>query len=115
MPQERVKCAMFGGSEVVVGTSIAPYDLMHASWCCGGPLPRPRPHLTLTPLNDTPCDLQSDYELIMPQERAKCAMLGGSEVVVGTSITSYDLMHARIVLWRSAAAPPPPPNPHTSQ
>ena len=27
----------------------------------------------------------------MPQERAKYAMLGGSEVVVGTSIASYDL------------------------
>ena len=40
-------------------------------------------------------------------------MLGGSEVVVGTSIASYDLADARImVLWRSAAAaPPPPPNP----
>ena len=46
--QERVEYAMIGGSEVVVGTSIASYDLMHASWCCGGPLPRPRSHLTLT-------------------------------------------------------------------
>ena len=86
LPQYRVKYAMLGSSEVVVGTSIASYDLMHASWCCrGGPLPRPRPHLTLTPLNDTPRDLQCDYELMMPQERAKYAMLGGSEVVVGTS------------------------------
>ena len=25
---------MFGGSEVVIGTSIASYDLVHASWCC---------------------------------------------------------------------------------
>ena len=41
MSQGRVKYVMLGGSEVVVGTSIAPYDLMHASWCCGGPLPRP--------------------------------------------------------------------------
>ena len=51
LPQARVKYAMFGGSEVVVGTSTASYDLMHASWCCGGPLPRPRrPLRTITPL-----------------------------------------------------------------
>ena len=42
------------------------------------------------------------------------AMLGGSEVVVGTSIASYDLGARIMVLWRSAAAPPPPPNPHTT-
>ena len=41
LSQERVTYTMLGGSEVVAGTSIAPYDLMHASWCCGGPLPRP--------------------------------------------------------------------------
>ena len=57
MSQGRVKYVMLGGSEVVVGTNIAPYDLMHASWCCGGPLPRPRPQLTLIPLPDTPRDL----------------------------------------------------------
>ena len=61
LPQERVKYAMIGGSEVVVGTRIASYDLMHASWCCGGPLPRPRPHLTLIPLHDTPCDLPKRF------------------------------------------------------
>ena len=44
MPQEGVKNAMSGGSVVVVGTSIASHDLMRASWCCGGPLPFPRPH-----------------------------------------------------------------------
>ena len=65
--------------------------------------------------NDSTRLFESDSELRLSQERAKYAMLGGSEVVVGTSIASYDLMHARIVLWRSAAAPPPPPNPHTSQ
>ena len=78
LPQERAKYAMLGGSEVVVGTSIAPCDLMHASWCCGGPLPRPRPLQTLTPLLDSPRDLPGDYELRLPQERAKYAMLGGS-------------------------------------
>ena len=78
LPQERVKYAMLGGSEVVVGTSIAPCDLMHASWCRGGPLPRPRPLQTLTPLHDSPRDLPGDYELRLPQERAKYAMLGGS-------------------------------------
>ena len=86
---------MLGGSEVVVGTSIvASYDLMHASWCCGGPLPRPRPLRTITPLNDSPRDLSSNAELRLPRERGKYKMLGSSEVVVGTSIASYDLMHA---------------------
>ena len=32
---------------------------------------------------------QSDSELRLSQERVKYAMLGGSEVVVGTSIASY--------------------------
>ena len=41
LSQGRAKYVMLGGPVVVVGTSIAPYDLMHASWCCGGPLPRP--------------------------------------------------------------------------
>ena len=61
LSQGRVKYVMLGGTEVVVGTSIAPYDLMHASWCCGGPLPRPRPHLTLIPLHDTPCDFPKRF------------------------------------------------------
>ena len=39
---------------------------------------------------------QSDFELRLPQERVKYAMLGGSEVVVGTSIASYVLL-ARIM------------------
>ena len=92
LSQERVKYTMLGGSEVVVGTSIAPYDLMHASRCCGDPPPRPRtrrtttlaepPHLSMT-LHATS---QSDHELRLSQERVKYAILGGSEVVVGTSI-----------------------------
>ena len=41
---------------------------------------------------------QSDSELRLPQERAKYAMLGGSEVVVGASIASYDLMQRIMVL-----------------
>ena len=95
MHQERVKYAMLGGSEVVVGTSIAPYDLMHASRCCGGPLSRPRSHLTLTPLHDTPHEtFQSDSELRLSQGCVKYVMLGGPEVVVGTSIAPYDSMHA---------------------
>ena len=114
--QERVKYAMIGGSEVVVRTSIAYCDLrctLHGAVVIRHRAPVPS-EPSFMPLYD-PCDLQGDFELRLPQERAKYAMLGGSEVVVGTSITSYDLMHARIVLWRSAAAPPPPPNPHTSQ
>jgi len=89
LPQERVKYdIMIGHSEVVAGTSIASYDLMHASWCRGDPLPRPRPLRIGTPFHDSPRDLQGNYELIMPQERVKYAMPGGSEVVVGTSIAS---------------------------
>ena len=114
MSQERATYAMLGGSEVVVGTSIASYDLVHASWCCDDPPPRPRPLRTLTPLQDSR-DLPGDYELRLPQERAKYAMFGGSEVVVGTSIASCDLMHASwLVLWRSAAAPPPSEPSHHS-
>ena len=95
MSQGRVKYVMLGGPVVVVGTSIAPYDLMHASWCCGGPLPRPRPHLTLTPLHVTlHATFQNDSELRMSQGRVKYVMLGGPEVVVGTSIAPYDPMHA---------------------
>jgi len=48
----------------------------------------------------------------MLQERVKYAMLGGSLVVVGTSIASHDLDARIMVLRRSAAAPPPPPT-HT--
>ena len=61
MPQERVKYAMLGRSDVVVRTSIASYDQqMHArTRCCDGPLPRPRPLRTLSPLHDSPHDLQS--------------------------------------------------------
>ena len=61
---------------------------------------------------------QSDYELRLPQERVKYAMLGGSEVVVGTSsVTSYDLGCTRIMVlaWRPAdALDHAPSNPHTS-
>ena len=114
-PCQVLEYAMIGGSEVVVGTSITSYDLMHASWCCDGPPLRPRPlqpsHLSMT-LHATS---QSDYELRLPQERVEYAMLGGSEVAVGTSIAFYDLMHAS---WCCNGplprAPPPPPNPHTT-
>ena len=124
LPQDRVKYAMLGSSVVVVGTSIASYDLMHASWCCrggplprprslltitpccGGPLPRPRPLRTITPLNDSPRDLPSNAELRLPQDRVKYAMLGSSEVVVGTSIASYDLMHHGAVAVRCRAPAP---------
>ena len=54
----------------------------------------PVPSQPLTPLHDPPCDLKFDFELRMLQERVKYAMLGGSEVVVGTSIASYVFMHA---------------------
>ena len=40
----------------------------------------------------TRATFKGDSELrLLSQERAKYAMLGGSEVVVGTSIASYDL------------------------
>jgi len=70
-------------SELVVGTSIASYDLMHVSHGamavrCRAPAPS---HHT------------SPYRARIVQERAKCAMVDYSELVVGTSIASYDLMH----------------------
>ena len=68
MLQVRVKYAMLGGSVVVVGTSIASYDLMHASWCCGGPLPRHRPLYTLTQLNDS---LHATLNVILSLEYPK--------------------------------------------
>ena len=86
---------MLDGSYVVVGASIASYDLMHASLCCDGPLPRPRTLRTLTPLHNSPHDLDGDSELRLPQEGVKYAiMISGSEVMFGTSFASYDLMHA---------------------
>ena len=52
---------------------------------------------------------QSDYELRLPQERVKYTMLGGSEVVVGTSIASYDLCtHHGVAIRRRAPAPSEP-------
>ena len=46
--------------------------------------------------------LQGASELRLFEERAKKAMVGGAEVVVGTGIASYDLMHAH----RGADGPP---------
>ena len=83
LSQERAKYAMLGGSEVVVGISTASTSDARASWCCDDPPPRPR---TLRPSCHS-SDLQGDSELSLSQERVKYAMLGGFEVVVGTSIT----------------------------
>ena len=47
----------------------------------------------------------------MPQERAKYAMLGGSEVVVGISTASRSVMHAHhgaMTIRRRAPAPSAP-------
>ena len=49
-------------------------------------------------------DLPSDSELRLSQERVKYAMVGGSDSVVGTSITSYDLEHAMLTVRRRAPA-----------
>ena len=116
LPQERVKYAMLGGSKAVVGTSIASYDRCthHGTVVWRSAAAPPYIFRTIMPLHD-PCDLQGDSELRLPQERAKYAILSGSEVVVGTNIASYDRCTPRIimVLWRSAAAPPHSPNLHT--
>ena len=50
LSQERAKYAMLGGSEAVVGISILPRPLMHASWCCDDPPPHPRSLRTPMPL-----------------------------------------------------------------
>ena len=83
---------MLGGSKVVVGTSIASYDrcTRHSAVSIRRRAPVPsEPSSCMPPLD--PCDLQDDSELRLSQERAKYAMLGGSEVVVGTSIAYCDL------------------------
>ena len=74
LPQERVGYTMFDGSEGVVGASIASYDLIHASWCCGGPLPRPRPLRTLTPLHDlrAPSKVILSLDCIKSVSRTQC-------------------------------------------
>ena len=94
LPQERAKYAMVDYSELVVGTSIASYNLMHVSHGavavrCRATAPSQPSHLSMT-LHATS---QSDSEQGLPQERAECAMFDYSELVVGTSIASYDLMH----------------------
>ena len=50
----------------------------------------------------------------MLPERVKYAMLGGSVMVVGTSIASHDLDARIMVLRRSAARAPALSYPHTS-
>ena len=50
---------------------------------------------------------QSDSELRSPQERVKYVMLGGSKVVVGTSIASYDLIHDHGAVTVRCRAPAP--------
>ena len=95
MSQERAKYAMLGGSEVVVGISTASTSEMHAHH---GAVTIRRRAPAPSDTHATPATFKGDSELRLSQERVKYAMLGGSEVVVGTSITSYDLMHARIVL-----------------
>ena len=82
---------MLGGSDVVVGTSIASYDRCTHHGAVSirrrAPAHSEPPHLSMTLYATS----QSDYELRLPQERVKYAMLGGSEVVVGISIASCDL------------------------
>ena len=83
---------MLGGSEIVVKTSFASYDLLvHASWCAvairlRANAPSEPSHLSMT-LHATS---QSDSELRLSQEHVKYGLLGGSKVVFGTSTASYD-------------------------
>ena len=111
LPRECVKCAMIGGSEVSGGWSkhrllrtdlrIMVNDMvLWRSAAAPPPPPNPHTHHSMT-LHATS---QSDYELRSPQERVKYVMLGGSKVVVGTSIASYDLMRAS---WCCDDGPPP--------
>ena len=112
LSQERAKYAMLGGSEVVVGASIASWTyLMNAS--CGAVWRSAAAPPTITPLYDSTRP-QSDSKLRLSQERAKYAMLGGSGVVVGISIasTSWCTHHGAVAIRRRA--PAPPPNHHTS-
>ena len=94
LPRERGKYEMLGGSVVVVGRSITSYDLMHhgaVAVRCRAPAPSEPSHHSVTLHATSPV---YNSELRLPRERVKYAMLGSSEVVDGTSIASYDLMHA---------------------
>ena len=108
-PQERAKYAMLGGSEVVVRFSIASCDL----WCThnGAMKIRRRATVSSEPICHSMTfnsSFNGDFELRLPQECVKYAMLGGSEVAVGTSIASYAPMkHA------SWCCGDPPPRPRT--
>ena len=91
---------MLGVSEMVVGISIASYN---RSTHHGRPCTPPEPSNLSMTLHATS---QSDSELELSQERVKYAMLGGSEVVVGTSIASYNrcLHHGAVAIRRRAPA-----------
>ena len=87
---------MLGGSEVVVETSIASYDLMHASSQVPtvrrrAPASLPSPTHTTMMRHGHQIASKCDSELSISQKRAKYAKLGDPELVVGTCITSYDL------------------------
>ena len=59
----------------------------------GAPAPHQRPHTTMVRRNHQMTS-KCDSELSLPPERVKYAVVNDSEVVVGTSTTSYDLVHA---------------------
>ena len=83
---------MLGGFEVVVGTSIAYCDLRcthHGAVAIRRCAPVPSDHHSCHSM--TRATFKGDSELRLSQERVKYAMLGGSKVVVGTSIAYCDL------------------------
>ena len=59
----------------------------------GAPAPHQRPHTTMVRRNHQ-MTFKCDSEQSLPPERVKYAVVNDSEVVVGTSTTSYDLVHA---------------------
>ena len=65
---------------------------------------------SIMPLHDPRATFKGDSELRLPKERAKYAMLGGSKVVVGTSIASYERCkhHGAVAIRRRAPAPSEP-------
>ena len=113
LSQECIMYAIVGHSEVVVGTSIASYDLP-----CRTMEPTVRRRASAP--NDhshQPCpshDLSTgDSELRLPQECIMYAMVDHSELVVGTSIATYDLPRRTMepTVRRRTSAPPTPLTP----
>ena len=91
-PQERVKYVVVGGSEVEVDTSIASHDTVHThhgamAVRCRAPVLSALTHLSMALLHTTS---EGNSEITLSPKRVKYVVVGGSEVVDGTSVAPYE-------------------------